>query len=83
MMIETGAQYPTVFNTLTTPAPRIDSRTSRKITLTLKHLHDWLIENAILNAQNAYQLHQFQIMKSLKNLSQADIDLLNSFLFGQ
>lgn len=67
----------------TTPFPKIDLDSKGKATNTLKRVDAWLIDNAIKEAESRgdkFNLLQFRNV-SLKNLSQADKDSAELYLF--
>lgn len=68
----------------TTPFPKVDVSTDRKAQNTLKRVDQWLIQNAINEAQargDDFNLRQFQGI-SLNNISQSDKDSAEQYLFG-
>jgi len=68
----------------TTPVPKIKTDTPRKSTSSVKNIEKWLIENAVEEAKargDNFNLRQFEGI-DLKNLSQADKDSAEQYLFG-
>ena len=45
-MLETGRLFRSASGRVLTPAPKIDCRTSRRLSATMKRVDAWLIENA-------------------------------------
>lgn len=83
LVIETGVVLRTKSGRETSPAPRIDGTTSRKLTVSLKNMENWLVDEAIKEAEaikNNFVLTQFKAMKG-RTLSQSDKDSVNFFLF--
>lgn len=69
----------------TTPFPKVDSDNERKTKNTLKRVDEWLISNAVEEAKSRgddFNLRQFENM-NLKNLSPADKDSAEMYLFGE
>ena len=83
MLMQEGMIVRTLSGRQTTPFPRIDLVTNRKVTATLKRSVEWLRGNAIAEAQakgDEFALFQFKIT-DLKRLSQADTDSMEYYLF--
>jgi hypothetical protein len=68
----------------TSPVPRIDFSTNRKCINTYTRIHTWMINEAIKEAtlkNDDYNLLFFEGMM-VDNLSMADTDHINDYLFG-
>lgn len=69
----------------TTPFPRIDTETNRKTGRTIERVNNWLMSNALAEAQSRgdqFNERQFQATNWL-NPSQSDKDAAEEYLFGQ
>jgi len=84
MMLAEGEVAKTKVGTVTTPFPRVDTSTNLKAINTIKRVRKWLVDNALKTAtwtDNEWLVFMFGCMNPGK-LSQADIDVLNDYLFG-
>jgi hypothetical protein len=68
-----------------TPVPKLDAVTSRKAASSLKRLHQWLIENTLIESRHSEESYQEAFFLSLNpaKLSQSDVDSLNDYLFAE
>lgn len=85
MKLGEGEQVLTATNRLTTPFPRVDLTTERKAIATLKRVDQWLIDNAIQEAEarcDRFNLASFRLEK-VNNFPQASKDSMEHYLFGE
>ena len=69
----------------TTPFPKVDISTNGKANNTLKRVDQWLINNALAEAQSrgdTFNERQFQSVNNL-NVTQSDKDSAEQYLFGE
>lgn len=69
----------TVSGRTTAPLPRWDATTERKLTLSLRRLHTWLLDEADIEAERQGLLRQHP---DRRNPSQADLDGAHLIVFG-
>lgn len=84
-MISTGVVLRSVSGRALSPAPKIDCTSDRKTGNTLKRVEEWLVLNAVVEAEakrDSFNGRMFGAMKPGK-LSQSDRDHLNIYLFGE
>lgn len=83
-MLAKGEQPTTLSGRRCSPFPKVDCTTNRRAIFTLKRVEEWLIANAIEEAnykKDEYCGRMFE-NTNIKNLSQADKDAMNIYLFG-
>lgn len=84
MTLAAGEVVTDQFGNATTPFPKIDTSTNRKAENTLRAVNRWLVDNALAAAQkrgDQFNERQFQAI-NLLNISQADKDSAEQYLFG-
>ncbi len=84
MTLEEGKVCITLSGRETSPVPKVDFSTDRKSTATMKRVNEWLIAEATAEAMSKnddYTLTFFDNMET-NNLSIADKDHINDYLFG-
>jgi hypothetical protein len=76
--------YETSSGRKTSPTPKYNSGSDRKINNSYQKFYKWLFDNAIIETikrGDKYNCRRFEKM-NLKNLSQTDKDSLEIYLFG-
>jgi len=83
MFLEVGQIVETLSGRKTTPFPKINLKTNRGCTVTLKRVNNWLMENALAEAvHNKNRLAELNFKHNLGNPSQSDLDSAHLYLFG-
>jgi hypothetical protein len=84
VMLAQGDTAQTCTGQVTTPFPKVDMSTNRKVTNTLKRVDEWLLSNGIAEAETRKDEFNLVWMNNTdpKKLTPCDRDLLNEYLFG-
>ena len=83
MMLSSGEQVKTLSGRLTSPFPKINLKTSRSATLTIKKVDQWLMQNALDEAiSKKDKFNERQFKHNLLCPSQSDKDCAHLYLFG-
>jgi hypothetical protein len=78
-----GEQATTISGRETAPYPRLDFSTNRKAKNTIRRVNQWLIDEAIKEAEYRRDEYNARIFRheSVKNLPQACIESMQIYLF--
>lgn len=85
LLIKTGTVMITKSGRETSPAPKIEATTDRKTLNTINRMYKWLLDEAIKEAETNADYWNATIFKNYNpnNLSQADVDSINLYLWGE